>query len=138
MHEHDGPAPLELVKDRIETAVTQIAATGVRHHRHAIKPEHVERVLDLLQRAVDVRERKRCKSAEAVGTVALDLGEVLIDATRERPRGAIVAEMNAGRADRRHGDVDPGLVEVGDRPSRLQRGGLIPPAAFPSSLDASQ
>ena len=45
----------------------------------------------------------------------LEVRQVLVDATRERPRRRVVTEVHAGRADRRDRDVDPRFVEVGDR-----------------------
>src|SRR4029077_8831363 len=50
-----------------------------------------------------------------IRAVAFDVGQVLVYATRQRPRRSIVSEVHAGRADRRDRDVDLGLIEVGDR-----------------------
>ena len=138
MDEHDGGSPLQLCEDRIEAGVSQVTAAGVRDYRHAVELEHVERVGDLVQRPFDVGQRQRRECPEPVRTVALEVCEVLVDPAREGPCRRIVAEVHAGVL------IDGTATSIcassryAIAASRLHRGGVMPPAAFPPSFEASQ
>ncbi|MEN3283788.1 MAG: hypothetical protein V7607_4928 [Solirubrobacteraceae bacterium] len=115
MDEHDRRAPLQLLEDRIETGVSQVAAASVGEYRHAVELEDVEGVGDLLERPFDVRQGERRKGPEPVRTVASDVGEELVHPPRKDPPRRIVAEVHAWRADRRDRGIDTCIVEVRDR-----------------------
>jgi hypothetical protein len=69
VHEHDGPAPLQLVEQRSEARVAQVGAAGVAEQHDAIQPEIIEGIGPFGERAVDVWPRQAGKAAEPVGPV---------------------------------------------------------------------
>jgi hypothetical protein len=65
MNEYNRLAPVQLGEDRIEFLIAQIAVVHTGKKSDTVKAQNVERVGDLLQRAVDVRHWQKRKSAEA-------------------------------------------------------------------------
>jgi hypothetical protein len=138
MDERDRAAPLQLGEDRSEPAIAQVRAAGIRHQRHPVEPEHVQRVLELRERSPHVWQWKRSEPTELLRMLASALGKVLVAAPCERARRAIITKVHAGGADRQDCHVDPGHVEVCERPVEAPLWGSMPPRAAPSSLEASQ
>ena len=115
VHEHDGPASLQLVEQRSEARVAQVGAAGVAEQHDAIQPEVVEGVGQFGERAVDVRQRQAGEAAEPVGAVADHLGGQFIAPSCQAARGGVVPGMYTRGADRGDGDVDAGVVEERER-----------------------
>src|SRR5215468_10286399 len=57
MRVDDRLAPIELVHHRHEGRVTWVLAVMARHHADAVSLQRVHRVLDFLERAIDVGQR---------------------------------------------------------------------------------
>ena len=77
-----------------------------REQHDAVETEGVERVLELAQRAGDVRERQRREPAEPGRVVGHQARGDLVTAPREVARGGRIAEVDAGRRDGRDGGLD--------------------------------
>ena len=63
----------------------------VGEHAHPVGVQDVERVRDLRQRALDVRQRQRCPEAESVGPSLLQVGGELVALARELARLRVIA-----------------------------------------------
>ena len=61
MHEDVGPAPVELGEHRIPGRIAEVGPAHVRQQHHAVEREPVERVSDLLERAVDIGQRRAAR-----------------------------------------------------------------------------
>ena len=106
VHEDIGAAPVELGEHRIPCRVAEVRAAHVRQQHHAVEREPVERVADLLERAVDIGQREQREAGEAVGRAAHDVGDPLVRDPRELPGPGRVTEERAGRAGGDHGRID--------------------------------
>lgn len=115
MNEHDGPAPLQLVEQRSEPRVTEVAAASVAEQHDAVQPEVVEGVGQFGQRAVDVGQRQAGEAAEPVGTAPGQLGGQFVALPGQGTGPGVVAGVHTGGADRGDGDVDARVVEEGER-----------------------
>ena len=121
MHEDVGAAPVELGEHRIPGRIAEVGPAHVRQQHHAVEREPVERVSDLLERAVDVGQRQQREAGEAVGRAAHHVGDPLVPDPRELSRTAGVAEERARRAGGDHRRVD--LVALHHRLEALERRG---------------
>jgi len=79
---HDRLAATELVHDRLEIRMPQpfVAVAGIEPD--AIGLEHIKRVFDLLERALDVGHRHVGEQAEAAGMILHGLDHVFIEQAR--------------------------------------------------------
>jgi len=139
VHEHDGPAPLQLIEQRSEARIAQVGAVGVAEQHDAVQPEVVEGVGKFGERPVDVRQRQAGEAAE----------------TGRGGRGSISAASSLHRRARTRAAVSspvwtPGVlteVTATSMPAssrnesvlaRDQGGGAIPPTGWSPSLVARQ
>jgi len=108
---------------RLQLLVAQVHVVVVSVQRDAVGMEPVERVLDLAQRQVDVREWQRCEQSEPAWELGDRCGAVLVDTSRQvGPVLRRLEEPDAGRRDRQHSGADTDVVHhrdgVGDVPLR--------------------
>ena len=100
MDQYGGRAPIQLGISGSKTGSPRkrpdVARRAVPRHRGL---KAVERKLELGDGTVDVRDRQHREGAEAPREAFGQLGAELIAAPRERTRGAVVAEMHAGKGD---------------------------------------
>jgi len=113
--EHDGPASLQLVEQRIQARVPEVDAAGVAEQHDAIEPELVEGVGQFGERPVDVGQRQAGEAAEPVGTAPGQLGGQFVALPGQGAGPGVAAGVHAGGADRGDGDVDAGVVEERER-----------------------
>ncbi len=109
VHEHDRLAPVQFGEHRIERGLARPAVDIAREDADAVGAE-LRAVLDLGERAVEVRQRDRGEEAEAAGMGALHPGHELVAVAREHAGVGVVAPPDAGRRDRAQGCRDAVLV----------------------------
>ena len=102
-----GLAPVQLLHQRGEQWVSEIVPLVARKHAGAIGVKRVERVFELLERALHVGQRQRGEEAKAPGVIADHFRREFIALARQASRLAVIAEPHARVADRqdRGGDV---------------------------------
>jgi hypothetical protein len=88
-------APIELLQHRPERVIAEELALIIRHQADAIHFQGVERIFDLPQRAVHIRQRHRREHAEAAGMIGDQLGGKVVGLAGESARGIVVAEKDA-------------------------------------------
>ena len=115
MHEHHGPAPLQLVEQRREPRVPEVAAAGVAEQHDAVQPQVVEGIGQFGERAVDVGQRQAGEAAEPVGAAPGQFGGQFVALPGQRAGPGAVAGVHPGGADRGDGDVDARVVEERER-----------------------
>ncbi len=59
-----GPAPVQFFEHRPERGIARVLVAEARHQREAVCFQHVERVFDFAQAALDVRQRQRGEDAD--------------------------------------------------------------------------
>ena len=106
MHEHDRLAPVEFIENRIEPFVAEIDAVDVRKQDDAVELEHVERMGNLRQRAVDIRQRQQRKAADPLWMIGNQLCVLLVDLTRQGARRSSRNKLDARRRDRQQLGLD--------------------------------
>ena len=89
-----------------------VALAVARHQLDAVGLELIERVGDLGERAVHVRQRHRGEMAEARRVGRAELRGMLVDGAREPPRLVRADMMQAGRREREHRRGDAVLVHL--------------------------
>ena len=82
MHEHYGFAPVELFEHGIEGRIAEPFGSGrvaiVRDDSDPARLQHVERIFDLAQAAVCVRQRDDRKQPEASWVATSKVGRIVI------------------------------------------------------------
>jgi hypothetical protein len=113
--EHHGLAPLQLVEQRGEARVPEVAAAGVAEQHDAVEPELIQGVGQFGERPVDVGQRQAGEAAEPVGAAPGQLGGQFVAPPGQGAGPGVVAGVHAGGADRGDGDVDTRVVEERER-----------------------
>ncbi len=120
-----GLAAIELLEDRDEERVAGPGISVAGHEPDAVGLEHVERVFDLAQRALDIGHGHRGEEAEAALVVAPHLRRIVVAQPRQAARLLLLAEPDARRRDRQHRGGGAGAVHLrhgaGDAPFPLRR-----------------
>src|SRR5215471_5874837 len=106
MDEHDRAALVQHCKQRIEARIAEEVFAVARKQRDAVELEHVERIRDLVERALGAPHRHRAERAEALGPARDELGRVVIAAPCQRLRARLATEPDAGLRQRREGNLD--------------------------------
>ncbi len=109
-------APVEFFPDRSKHRIARPFAAVTGHQSNSVGLQRVERVLDLLQRPINVGQRHRREQAEPAGMVAAHLRRVVVAQPRQIASLRRVLEMRAPRRHRGNPGGDPGLVHVLDHP----------------------
>jgi hypothetical protein len=78
MHVDHGLAAVELLQHRLEERVAEPLVAVIALQPDAVGLECVERVLDLLERGVDIQHRERCKQSEPARIIAYHLSAVIV------------------------------------------------------------
>src|ERR1700722_4994502 len=95
MHEHDRLAAIDLLEDGRECRLPQQLAGITRQDTDAVELEHIERVFDLFQAAVGVRQWDGGEHPEAAGKVPHHLGAEFVAHACPRACGLAVLEPYA-------------------------------------------
>ena len=82
----DGLASIEFLENGRKARVARPDVAVAGHEADAVRPEHLERVLDFMQHTVNVRHRHGGEETEATGMVAAHLRPVIIADSRQTPR----------------------------------------------------
>src|ERR1700756_4353791 len=106
MDEHDRAALVQHRKQGIKPRIAEEIFALARKQRDAVEFQHVERIGDLLERALYAPHRHRAESAEARGPTRDEPGRVVVAAPRQRLRVRLAAEADAGLRQRRERDLD--------------------------------
>src|SRR5262249_7298861 len=106
MDEHDRAVLVQHRKQGIEPRIAEEIFAVARKQRDAVELEHVERIRDLVERALGAPHRHRAKSAEALGPARDELGRVVIAAPCQGERARLTAEADARLRQRREGNLD--------------------------------
>src|SRR4029450_8056799 len=96
----DGSAPIQLFENRIERWIAPPLVAVVGEQGDAVAFERVERVRDLGEACVDVRQGQRGKQPEAAWVIRHELGDELIALVGQAYRRCRIAERIAGWCDR--------------------------------------
>src|SRR5580698_5743339 len=94
MNEDHRFSTLELVEDGVESLVAEIDAARVREQNDAVQAQHVERVRELGEGPVDVRQRQASERAKARRTRLYQLRGQLVAAASERPCTRVVTRVD--------------------------------------------
>lgn len=116
--EDERLTPLQLVEQRRKAVIAQVHAASVAEQHHTVQAEDVQHMAQLGQCAVDVGERETAEPAESVGSVGSvsdQVGREFVASAGQGAGRAVVSGVHTGCADRRHADVDAGVVEEGQR-----------------------
>jgi hypothetical protein len=84
MHEDDRTAPVEFGEHRTHPLIADVDPRAVGHQDDAVRVQVIEGVRDLLERAVDIRQRQQRELAEAVRISLPDPGTDLVDLAGQR------------------------------------------------------
>jgi hypothetical protein len=107
-----GAAAVELLEHWRKHRVAQELVAVVGAEIDAVGLERIERVFDLLERAVDVGERQIGEVAETAGMVGGELGGKLVGEPRELARLRVVFGLEVRHRDRGHRERHAALVHV--------------------------
>ena len=66
MYIDDGFAALQFFENRLQGRVSEVHAIGIGKENEAIEPEDVERMGELLQRGIYVRQRQAGETSEPI------------------------------------------------------------------------
>ena len=106
VQQHVGAPAVQFGHQRVERRVAEVDARRVGREDDAVEAEHVERIGQLGQRAVDVRQRQHREAAEAP-RLPLDLRrDQLVHPPREVVGETLVAEPHTGRRQQQDRGVD--------------------------------
>src|SRR5258708_7688138 len=134
VHEDDRSSLLQLREQLAERGVAEIAAAGVAHQADAVELQHVEAVLELGERAVDVGKRKDREAAEPCWVFPAQFRGELVATATEASGLVVVSEVNPGRADRRDRRVDAEALHELDCALGAPRWRREPAGESPASL----
>src|SRR5262249_58188236 len=104
MDEYDRAVLVQHRKQGIEPRIAEEIFAVARKQRDTVELEHVERIGDLVERALYAPHRHRAKSAEARAPARDQLGRVVVAAPCQRLRARLAAETDAGLRQRRERD----------------------------------
>ena len=120
-------APVELLEHRIEARIADPFIVIARHELDPVGLQHVERIGDLAQAALDIGHRQRREQSEAAGMIAHHLRRVIVaeraracDSARYRDAAAPAARATGWRSSRRAGP-SPRWCARGSSSSRRER-----------------
>ena len=112
MRVHDRLAPVQFFEQRRERSIPEPRVAIAGEQADAIGFQRVERVLQFLQAAWDIRQRQHREQTETPLVIRDHLrGGVLVHLPRELACFLYVAEPDARRSDRKHGGRDPDAIE---------------------------
>src|SRR5258705_621221 len=114
VHKDHRLAALKFCEDRLQSSVSQVHAPGVREEHNTIESEDVERVCQLFQRGIDIRQWETSETCEPVRSGLNEFGREFVASPCQRPGLLAVAKVHSRGANRRHGNVDPGVVHERD------------------------
>src|SRR6266851_6937889 len=114
VHKDHRLAALKFCEDRLQSSVSQIHAPGVSEENNTIESEDVECVRQLFQRGVDIRQRETSETCKSIRSGLNEIGREFVASARQRPSLLAIAKVHSRSADRRHGNVDPGVVHERD------------------------
>src|SRR6516225_2818820 len=100
MDEHDRGAFVQHRKQGIEPRIAEEIFAVARKQRDAVELERVERIGDLVERALGAPHRYRAESAEALGPAHDELGRVVIAAPCQGLRARLAAKPDAAMTTR--------------------------------------
>ena len=131
----DGATTIQLVEHRPQPNVTQPHVAVAREKADAIRLQRVERILDLAQAGVDVRQRQDRKEPEAPLVVRHHSSAVLVHVARQRDGVLPLALEVVAEPDARFGAgqkrcLRPAFVHRLDRSSRSVVLKRLPPLAL--------
>ena len=115
MRVHDGLPAVQLLHDGGERRIAEPLVAVAREQGDTVGLERVERVRDLVQRALDVGHRHGGEHAETALGIRGQLRRVVIALARQLPGARVVQEAHGRRRDGRQGRRHAGLVHVGQR-----------------------
>ena len=110
MQKDHGLAALQFFEDRFQDRIAQRHPVGVREQHNTIELENIERVRQLLQRRVNVRQRETSDTRKPVWPGQKQFGREFIAAARQGLRFGAVSRVLAGRTQRHDRDVDASFV----------------------------
>src|ERR1700722_981154 len=100
MHKHHGLAPVKLFEHWNECWIAEPFGSGrvrvIRDDPDAARFEDIQRVLDLAQTALCIRQRYHRKQAEPPRVSASKVGRVVIAEPRHAASSVRIAEPDAG------------------------------------------
>ena len=102
MHKDDGFAVLKFFEDRLQDRVSEVHAVGIRKENEAIQPEDVERVRQLLQGGIDIRQGEAGETSKPVRSCVNEFGREVVAAARQSPRFCAISRVHSGRTERDH------------------------------------
>src|SRR5262249_10804854 len=130
MDEHDRAALVEHCQQWIELRVAEKIFTVAREQRDPGEFESIERISNLVERALDAPYRHRAERAKALGPTGDELGRVIVATSRQRLCARLAAEADAGLRYRGERDLDAGCVHQVERewrrPVRIPADGRPP------------
>src|SRR4029453_11758107 len=97
----------------VESRVSQVLLADAGEQHHAVDVQRVERVLELVERAVHVRKGQAGERAEATGRIADKRGGMFVAAACEVPGRSPITEVDAGCGDGRDRGPDSAAVHQG-------------------------
>src|SRR5215813_5899145 len=95
MDEYDRAVLVQHCKQRIEARIAEEVFAVARKQRDAVELEHVERIRDLVERALGAPHRHRAKSAEARGPARDEFGRVIVATPGQGLRARLAAEADS-------------------------------------------
>src|SRR5271155_2031749 len=98
MNEDHRAPPLQLLEDGVELLVAEVDTPRIREEHDAVELQGVERVRELRERTIDVRQRQAREPAEALWTCLHKLRGELVAASSERARASVIAHVHSWRA----------------------------------------
>jgi hypothetical protein len=110
MHEHHSPAPLQFREDGLEASIPEVDPVCVREQHHTIELERIEGVGQLVQSAIDVRQRQGGKAALPFGCACTGFAESSLQRRASDLARASSPTWTPRRGNRGDRDVDAGLV----------------------------
>jgi hypothetical protein len=120
MNEHNGTSPLQLLEQGLEPLVGQIHAVRVGKEDDAIQLQDIERIGQLGESAIHIRQWQRGEAAKPLWTLLYHPCGKLVAAPRQAARPRIVSDMNPWSGDRGDCNINGRVVH------QRQRARLIP------------
>ena len=114
MHVDDRAAAIQLVDDRRERRIAEPAIGIARQKADAVRFQRVERILDLAQAVVDVRQRQAREKPEALAMIRRHARAEVVAFAVDREKTLVRNEREAGRRDGRERGRDARRVHVLD------------------------
>ena len=114
MYEDHRLAPLKFCEDRLQNGISQAHAPGVREENKTIESEDIERVRQLFQRGIDIRQRETSETCEPVRSGMNEFGCEFVASPRQRPGLLAITKVHTRRTHGCYGNVDSGVVHERD------------------------